>query len=67
VPGLEPHPTPLEHGQGIGDVLTPTELERRPECIPKGKPEDASDRPFALVTHGEAAYWRRSDQSPLVV
>jgi hypothetical protein len=34
VPGLEPHPPPLEHRQRIGDVLTATELERRPERIP---------------------------------
>jgi hypothetical protein len=58
VPGLEPHPTPLEHGQRIGDVLTPTELERRPECVPEGKPEDASDHPFPLVMHREGAYRR---------
>jgi hypothetical protein len=56
VPGLEPHPTPLERRQRIGDFVTPTELEWGPECISQREPEDASDHPFPLVMHGEAAY-----------
>jgi hypothetical protein len=51
----------------LGDLLTSAELERSPECIPQREPEDASDHPFPPVMHGEAAYRREPEQSPLVV
>ena len=43
----------LERGQRIGDLLAPTELERRPERVPERQPQDATDHPFPQVIHGE--------------